>query len=294
MAKVDRGRFIANSRPLDAFPYTVRMTRVATIQMVSTANVQENLASAAKLIEQAAALGAEFALLPEYFPIISDNDQDKLACRESFGQGPVQDFLKTQAIKHRLWLMGGTMPLDCGDETRVYNSCLLYSPDGEVTARYEKIHLFDVYVDKTGNESYNESRTIAAGDDIIVATTPFARIGMSICYDLRFPELYRKMLDQGINVITVPSAFTWTTGKRHWEMLLRARAVENLCYVIASNQGGQNTAKRTTWGHSMIIDPWGDILASVESGPGVACAELDFVKLENLRASFPALQHRKL
>jgi len=274
--------------------YTAGMTRVATIQMVSTADVAKNLAAAAELLTQAASLGAEFALLPEYFPIISDNDRDKLAYREIPGRGPIQDFLCEQAHKHRIWLMGGTIPLVCDDENRVYNSCLLYSPDGVVTARYEKIHLFDVFVDQTGKEAYNESRTIAAGSDVVVATTPFARIGMSICYDLRFPELYRRMLDQGINVITVPSAFTWTTGKRHWEILLRARAVENLCYVIASNQGGQNTAKRSTWGHSMIIDPWGDILASIDSGPGVVCADLDFAKLEMLRTTFPALQHRKL
>jgi len=270
------------------------MTRVATIQMVSGANVAENLTVAGKLIAKAAGEGANFVLLPEYFPIISDNDHDKLKHRETYGQGPIQDFLKEQAIKHRLWLMGGTIPLASGEADRVYNSCLFYNPDGEVVARYEKIHLFDVFVDNTGKEAYNESNTIAPGSEVVVATTDFARIGMSICYDLRFPELYRRMLDQDITIITVPSAFTWTTGKRHWEMLLRARAVENLCYVIAANQGGQNTAKRSTWGHSMIIDPWGDILALVETGPGVACADLDFTKLKNLRASFPALQHRKL
>jgi nitrilase len=190
--------------------------------------------------------------------------------------------------------MGGTIPLDCGDNDRVFNSCLLYDPEGTVTARYEKMHLFDVHVDKQGNESYNESSTIAAGNDVVVAKTPFARIGMSVCYDLRFPELYRHMLDRNITLITVPSAFTFTTGKRHWETLLKARAVENLCYVIASNQGGQNTARRTTWGHSMIIGPWGDILAKVEQGPGVAVADLDFDQLDNIRKSFPALMHRKL
>lgn len=190
--------------------------------------------------------------------------------------------------------MGGTVPLDCGDDNRVYNSCLLYTPDGDMAARYDKIHLFDVNVDDAGKESYNESATISSGSDIVVATTPFATLGMSVCYDLRFPELYRHLLDKGADIFTVPSAFTATTGRRHWETLLKARAVENLCYVIASNQGGQNTAKRSTWGHSMIIDPWGDILASLEQGPGVACAELDLGKLENLRESFPALQHRKL
>jgi nitrilase len=270
------------------------MLRVATIQMVSSISVEENLASAAELIAEAAARGAAFALLPEYFPIISDNERDKLSHREIFGRGPIQDFLAEQARTHKIWLMGGTIPLDCGDNDRVFNSCLLYDPEGAVTARYEKMHLFDVHVDKQGNESYNESSTIAAGNDVVVAKTPFARIGMSVCYDLRFPELYRHMLDRNITLITVPSAFTFTTGKRHWETLLKARAVENLCYVIASNQGGQNTARRTTWGHSMIIGPWGDILAKVEQGPGVAVADLDFDQLDNIRKSFPALMHRKL
>jgi nitrilase len=270
------------------------MTRVATIQMVSGPDVTANLASAGELIAEAAEAGAEFALLPEYFPIISDDDRDKLAHGEALGYGPIQDFLEQQAQKHRLWLMGGTIPLVSNDKEHVYNSCLLYNPDGQVTARYEKIHLFDVHVDQSGKETYNESRTIAAGSEVVVAETPFARIGMSVCYDLRFPELYRRLLDRDVSIITVPSAFTYTTGKRHWEILLKARAVENLCYVIASNQGGQNTAKRATWGHSMIIGPWGDILASVETGTGVVCADLDFNKLKALRTSFPALQHRKL
>jgi len=271
------------------------MSRVATIQMVSTPNVQENLASAGGLIAEAADQGAGFALLPEYFPIIGRDERDKLQYREPFGNGPIQDFLAEQAGRHRLWLMGGTVPLDCGDETRVFNSCLLYNPDGKVVARYDKIHLFDVQVDRDSNEAYNESTTIAAGNEIVTADTPFGKIGMSICYDLRFPELYRRMLDQDITLITVPSAFTVTTGRRHWEMLLRARAVENLCYIIAANQGGQNTEKRATWGHSMIVDPWGEILAEVEQqGPGTACADLDLERLHSLRKSFPVLQHRKL
>jgi deaminated glutathione amidase len=270
------------------------MTRVATIQMVSTANVDENLASAAMLIKQAAKQDCEFALLPEYFPIISDNEEDKLLHRETFGSGPIQNFLAEQAIDHGIWLMGGTIPLETGESNRVYNSCLLYSPDGKVVARYEKMHLFDVQVDNNDNESYNESHTISPGNKVVVAQTPFAPIGMSVCYDLRFPELYRSMLDQDITLITVPSAFTFATGKRHWEILLKARAVENLCYVIAANQGGQNTSRRTTWGHSMIIGPWGDILAEVKQGPGIAVADLDFNYLEGLRKTFPALTHRKL
>jgi len=262
--------------------------------MVSTANVEENLQSATSLIKQAAEQDIEFALLPEYFPIISDNERDKLDHKEVYGNGPIQDFLAEQASLHEIWLMGGTIPLDCGEENRVSNTCLLYDPNGTVDSRYEKIHLFDVNVDNKGTESYNESHTIAAGNKVTVAQTPFAVIGMSVCYDLRFPELYRSMLDHDISLITVPSAFTVTTGKRHWETLLKARAVENLCYVIASNQGGQNTARRATWGHSMIIDPWGDILAELEYGPGVAVADLNFDHVEDLRRSFPVLNHRKL
>lgn len=277
-----------------AFPYTDSMTRVATIQMVSGNDTAENLAMAADLIDRAAAEGAELAVLPEYFPVISDDERAKFAVRESYGNGPIQQFLADQARTHKMWLMAGSIPLDSGDPNRVYNSCLFYNPDGQVVARYDKIHLFDVQVESAKREVYKESTTIAAGNAVVVASTPFARIGMSICYDLRFPELYRQMLAEDVRIITVPSAFTWTTGQRHWELLLRARAVENLCFVIASNQGGQNSARRRTWGHSMIIDPWGEILAVIEDGPGIACADIDLARLESLRQSFPALEHRKL
>lgn len=270
------------------------MTRVAAIQMVSGLNPAENLAAAAGLIGQAAANGAELAVLPEYFPIISDDERDKFTIREPYGDGPIQRFLAEQARLHGIWLMGGSIPLASGSPGHVYNSCLLYNPEGTVVARYDKIHLFDVQVEGAGRESYNESNTIVAGGEVVVADTPFARIGMSICYDLRFPELYRRMLARDIRIITVPSAFTWTTGQKHWELLLRARAVENLCFVIASNQGGQNTARRSTWGHSMIIDPWGEVLAMVDQGPGIACADIDLDRLNRLRTSFPALEHRKL
>lgn len=270
------------------------MTRVATIQMVSGSDTAVNLAVAADLIDRAAAEGAELVVLPEYFPVISDDERAKFAVRESYGNGPIQQFLSDQARTHKLWLMAGSIPLDSGDPNRVYNSCLFYNPVGQAVARYDKIHLFDVQVESAKREVYKESTTIAAGNEVVVASTPFARIGMSICYDLRFPELYRQMLAEDVRIITVPSAFTWTTGQRHWELLLRARAVENLCFVIASNQGGQNTSRRRTWGHSMIIDPWGEILAVIEEGPGIACADIDLAGLESLRQSFPALEHRKL
>ncbi len=275
-------------------PYTALMVRVATIQMVSTADVESNLSQAKSLIQEAAAEGAKFAVLPEYFPLISDDETDKLNIQEQYGSGPIQDFLAEQASLHGLWLMAGSLPISTSDPQHVASSCLLYSPSGDCIARYDKIHLFDVCVDKEEGEAYNESSTITAGREVVVAETPFARIGLSICYDLRFPELYRELIGRGASIVTVPSAFTYSTGKRHWEMLLSARAVENLCFVIASNQGGQNTANRSTWGHSMIIDPWGNILCSLEQGPGVACVDIDLAQVEELRTSFPALQHRVL
>ena len=261
--------------------------------MVSTANVESNLDIASSLIRRAAEQEALLAVLPEYFPIIGDDEKEKLQYREELGKGPLQDFLAEHARQSGIWLMGGSIPLVTSNADRVYNSCLLFNPDGVCTARYDKIHLFDVHVGGE-NESYNESNTMLAGDKAVVAETPFGNIGMSICYDLRFPELYRGMLAQNITMITVPSAFTETTGRKHWELLLRTRAVENLCYVIAPNQGGQHSARRRTWGHSMIIDPWGEILCSMEMGSGLICAELDLLRQHELRRSFPALQHTRL
>ncbi len=266
------------------------MPKVATIQMVSTDNVDANLAQAAGLISDAVEQGAQFALLPEYFPIMSDDETAKIGIGETPGKGPIQDFLAGQARENGLWLMAGTFSLQSDEASRVYNSCLLFNPDGHCTHRYDKIHLFDVQVDD--EEAYNESDTIVPGNGTVVAETPLGNIGMTVCYDLRFPELYRELSSQQAQIMTVPSAFTYATGKRHWELFLRARAVENLCFVIASNQGGQNTETRRTWGHSMIIDPWGDVLCSVEEGPGVACADIDLARVRELRQSFPALEHR--
>ena len=270
------------------------MFKAAVIQMVSTPDLDANLEQADGLLREAARRGARFALLPEYFPILSDDETAKIAVCETLGHGPIQDFLAAQAKEHALWLMAGAIPLQSERADRVYNSCLLFDPDGRRTHRYDKMHLFDVRTGDEEKEVYNESNTIVAGHNIVVAQTPLARIGMSICYDLRFPELYRALCARQAELLAVPSAFTYTTGRRHWETLLRARAVENLCYVVAANQGGQNTETRRTWGHSMIIDPWGDTLCSLEEGPGVACAALDLTRLHELRESFPALQHRTL
>lgn len=268
--------------------------RAAAIQMVSTSDVDANLQTAGELLDQAANMGAQMAVLPENWPLMGNTDSDKLVCRESYGRGPLQDFMSGRARDLGLWLIGGSIPLATGTPDHVFNSCLVFSPEGNCTARYDKIHLFDVNVGRDGNESYRESDSISPGREIIVANTPFGNIGMSICYDLRFPELYRGMLSRDVVIITVPSAFTRTTGKHHWEILLRCRAVENLCFVIAAGQGGQNNEKRGTWGHSMIIGPWGDILASMDSGPGVVCTDLNLRHLHTIRESFPALDHRKL
>ena len=268
------------------------MSKFATIQMVSTDNLDANLAQAAGLVKEAARQGAGFALLPEYFPIMSDDETAKVRIGEAPGAGPVQEFLADQAGSNRIWLMAGTFSLQSDEADRVYNTCLLYNPDGIRTHRYDKMHLFDVQVGDEEKEVYNESKTIVPGRNTVVADTPLGRIGMTVCYDLRFPELYRELSGRQAEIITVPAAFTYATGKRHWELFLRARAVENLCYVIASNQGGRNTETRRTWGHSMIIGPWGDILCSLEEGPGVACADIDLAGVHELRQSFPALEHR--
>ena len=260
--------------------------------MVSGDQVEANLRQAEDLLDKAAGDGAEFALLPEYFPIISDNEKAKLEIVEDYGNGPLQQWLAAQAKKYGIWLMAGTVPLRTENPTLVASACLLYTPGGECVARYDKMHLFDVCVSREDEESYNESDTILAGRDIVTADIPPGTLGLTICYDLRFPELYRELVQRGASIFTVPAAFTYSTGRRHWALLLSARAVENLSFVIASNQGGQNTENRRTWGHSMIIDPWGNILAELEEGPGVACAELDMERLESLRNSFPALDHR--
>ncbi len=267
--------------------------RAAVIQMVSTDHVQENLETAKRLINEACLDGSEFILLPENFPYMGQEEQDKLANKEPAGVGPIQTFLSQQALQHGVWICAGTIPLEATDPDKIRPASIIFDPQGNACARYDKIHLFDVLVND-GEESYLESSTFEPGSEIIVAKLPFANIGMSICYDLRFPELYRQMHNDDVNVITAPAAFTYLTGEKHWEHLLKVRAVENLSYVIAANQGGRHVNDRKTWGHSMIVNPWGEIIAEVEhSGPGFACADIDMDELTQLRKSFPALQHRK-
>jgi len=264
--------------------------QVAALQMVSGADVPANLRAARQLLERAAAQGAELAVLPEYFCLMGMQETDKLQARETPGQGPVQDFLASAARELGLWIAGGTVPLTAGDDQHVRNSLLVYAPSGQCVARYDKIHLFRF---DNGAEQYDESRVIECGAAPVTFELPSAdghtyRVGLSICYDLRFPELYRAMK---ADLLLVPSAFTWTTGQAHWEVLLRARAVENLAYVVAAAQGGRHDNARRTWGQSLVVDPWGQVLAQQPEGPAVVMAEVLAARLQAVRLQLPALNH---
>ena len=263
--------------------------RVAAIQMISTTRVEENLNTAAALIAEAGADGAELVALPEYFPIMGRRDGDKIAAREVDGSGPIQDFLAETASKHGIWVIGGSMPLVASVEDKVLNTCLAFNPQGVRVARYDKIHLFGF---QKGEERYNESATIEPGRQPVTFDAPFGRVGLSICYDLRFPELFRALGE--IDLLVLPAAFTEVTGRAHWEILLRARAIENQCYVLAIGQGGVHENRRETHGNSMLIDPWGDIVARRDKGAGVVVGELDHARIAEVRTSLPALTHRVL
>ncbi len=271
--------------------------KAAALQMVSSASVQANLQQARALLEQAARAGAELAALPEYWSCMGLHERDKLAHAEAFGDGPVQQFLAQAARELSLWIVGGTLALAADQPGRVHNSSLAYAPDGRCVARYDKIHLFCF---DNGREQFDEARTIAAGRQPVrlAITARDGRVwqaGLSVCYDLRFPELYRDHARQGCELLLVPSAFTHTTGQAHWELLLRARAVENLAYVLAPAQGGLHENGRRTWGHSLAVDPWGEVLAQ-QAAPGAAVvlATLDPARLQQVRSQLPALAHRVL
>jgi nitrilase len=268
---------------------TKGIIKMAGIQMASGPYVSANLSEAERLIEIAANQGAKLIVLPEYFAIMGLKESDKVAAREEEGKGPIQDFLSKTAKKHKVWLIGGSVPLVSNFPNKVRNSCLVFDDKGKQVARYDKIHLFGL---KLGNEHYTEEKTIEAGDTIKVIDSPFGKIGLSICYDLRFPELYRAMGE--VNIIVVPSAFTDTTGKAHWESLIRARAIENLSYVIAPAQGGSHISGRETHGNSMIVDPWGVVLDRLPRGSGVVMATMNPKYQESLRKSLPALKHRTI
>lgn len=263
--------------------------KIAAVQMVSGPQVAPNLETAQGLIARAAEQDAQLVALPEYFPMIGASDADRLVAREHFGSGPIQDFLRDCARRHGIWLIGGSLPLAAEDENKLRNSCIVFNPQGEAVARYDKIHLFGF---QKGAENYNESATIEPGSMPVAFDTPFGRVGLGICYDLRFPELFRRL--GHIDLLVLPSAFTETTGKAHWELLLRARAVENQCYVLAPAQGGHHPTGRMTYGNSMIVDPWGDVIARMEKGDGVVMAEFDPERITEVRIILPALTHRVL
>ena len=267
----------------------VNAFKVAAIQMASGPNVSGNLGEARRLIAKAVEQGARLVVLPEFFAIMGMNDRDKIKIREQQGQGQIQDFLSETARHFKIWLVGGSIPLAASSPDKVLNSCLVFDEHGKQVARYDKIHLFNL---ELGNENYHEADTIESGKQVVVVDSPFGRIGLGICYDLRFPELFRAM--KNVDIIVLPSAFTETTGKMHWELLVRARAVENLAYVIASAQGGYHVSGRETHGNSMVVDPWGRVLDRLPRGSGVVVAEVNPAYQASLRVSLPALSHRTL
>ena len=265
--------------------------KIAALQMVSTPSVERNLASARSLIERAAGEGAELAVLPEYFCFLGNSDRDKLGIAEAPGDGPIQIALAEAAARHRVWLVGGTLPLASGEEGRVMNASLVFSPDGVQVARYDKVHLFRF---DNGSERYDEGRTLKAGSKTVAFDAAGFRVGLSVCYDLRFPEFYRQLMKPPCDLICVPSAFTHPTGLAHWHVLLRARAIENQCWVIAAAQGGRHENGRRTYGHSLIVDPWGEVVAELPDGVGLVAAEIGHERIESVRKQLPALEHRQM
>jgi len=265
------------------------LIRMASVQMVSTPRVEDNLNALNRLVRGAAGDGAQLVVLPEFFPMIGATDEARLAIRETLQGGPLQNYLSVLAKELGIFLVGGSIPMAGTDPTRALNSTLVFDPTGEQVCRYDKMHLFGF---KAGAESYDESLSIEAGNQPVAFDTPFARIGLSICYDLRFPEYFRAL--GPVDILVLPAAFTATTGEAHWEVLLRARAIENQCYVIASAQGGRHETGRKTWGHSMIIDPWGEIMGVLPTGEGWVCADFNRQRIETVRHRLPALKHRRI
>src|SRR5438128_4205574 len=267
----------------------MQKTVVAAVQMVSGPEVAPNLEAAGRLIAAAAAAGARLVALPENFYIIGRHEGDKVKVRESDGKGPIQDFLSRMAREHRVWLVGGTAPIACSDPARIRSACLVYDDSGRRVARYDKMHLFRF---TSGDERYDEARTLEAGERPVALDSPFGRLALSVCYDVRFPELYRTL--GAFDAMFVPSAFTVPTGSAHWQTLLRSRAIENQAYVIAPAQGGRHAGERRTYGHSMIVDPWGEILAVQPEGEGVVLAEMDLARIREVQAALPANDNRRM
>jgi predicted amidohydrolase len=269
------------------------MTKFAAIQMASGSNVQGNLTEAERLISSAVESGASLIVLPENFAHMGKEETDKLDIAEQAGMGMIQSFLADQARQHQVWIVGGTVPISTPQNTHVKAACLVFDNEGKQVVRYDKYHLFDVQIQDT-QERYVESETISAGNSLVWFDSPFGRVGIAVCYDMRFPELFRELMQNDIEVFVIPSAFTATTGQAHWEVLTRARAIENLAYVVAANQGGFHVSGRETHGDSMIVDPWGNILDRLTSGSGFVAADIDRERLEQIRKNFPSLQHRRI
>lgn len=267
--------------------------KVAAIQMASGPNVGANLLEVEGIVADAVAAGAEMIVLPENFAFMGKSDGEILKLKEEPGQGPLQTFLSQLAQRHGIWVIGGTIPLVASDPNKIRSACLVFNEHGGQVARYDKIHLFDVHLLET-DERYRESKTIEPGNDTVVVDSPFGRIGLAICYDLRFPEQFRNLLDEGMEIAVLPAAFTALTGKAHWQPLVQTRAIENLSYVIAAAQGGYHISGRETHGHSMIVDPWGVIQHQIARGNGFALGEIDLNLLHNTRRAFPALEHRQI
>ena len=268
---------------------------IAALQMVSTPSVERNLDTARRLVAQAAGQGARLVSLPEYFCFMGADDRDKLAIAEAPDEGPIQSALAGMARAHGVWIIGGTLPIRIPDAPLVLNASCVWAPDGRMAARYDKMHLFRY---DNGREHYDEGRVLRAGNAPVAFDAEGWRVALSVCYDLRFPELYRALSfapgERPCDLIAVPAAFTVTTGRAHWELLLRARAVENQCYVMAAAQAGLHETGRRTWGQSMIVDPWGEVLAELAEGEGVVTAEMDHERIASVRAQLPALEHRRL
>lgn len=269
-----------------------RENRVACVQMNSSHDVKQNLLSAKKWIQQAAEQGAQLIVLPEMFAIMGLDQIDKVQHRETITHGPIQDFLHQQAKQHGVWLVGGTIPIASPDHDKVFASSLVFDDQGDNVARYDKMHLFDVMLSAT-QEIHAESKTTVPGKDIVVISTPFGKLGLGVCYDVRFPEMFRFMHHQGVEIIALPAAFTYTTGSLHWDVLVRARAIENLSYVLAACQTGTHPSGRRTYGHSMIVNPWGEVQSCLPEGEGVIVTEINLEFLHQIREEFPALSHRK-
>jgi len=267
--------------------------KIAAIQMASGPNMGANLLETERLVSEAAEAGAGMVVLPENFAFMGKQEEDKLELVEKDGEGPQQEFLAGLAKRLGIWIVGGTIPMEASTPDKVRAACLVYNDQGERVARYDKIHLFDVNLVET-DERYEESGTIEPGDKTVVLDTPFGRLGLAVCYDLRFPEMFRRLLDEGAELLVLPAAFTAQTGKAHWEVLVRARAIENLCYMVAAAQGGFHVNGRETHGHSMVVDPWGEILAELPTGAGSVVAPLDLERQAATRRSFPSLEHRQL